>query len=35
VAAVQRVNDPEVIRETVTAAGTCAAQVGGLGDLLH
>jgi ABC-type uncharacterized transport system auxiliary subunit len=35
VAAVQRIDDPQVIRVTVTAAGACAAQVGGLGSLLH
>jgi hypothetical protein len=39
VAAVRRVNDPETIEVTVTAAGACAAQVGGgplgLGGLLR
>jgi len=36
VAAVQRVDDPQVIQVTVTAAGVCAAQVsGGLGGLLR
>jgi len=37
VAAVQRINDPQVIQVTASAAGACVAQVGpsGLGSLLQ